>query len=234
MANVAFDEPDLMYPVLNHGHVRLVEHMGSDLSIVRNARVSYDAEWRAGEDEGKDAKLIHYLWAHKHTSPFEAVQFTFDIKCPIFVARQWHRHRTWAYNEISARYAPLPEEFYVPQMEHITTQSTSNKQMRTTEVHPHADLAASAISDACMEAFGVYNMLLNQGIPRELARGVLPLNTYTHFFATVDLRNLFHFLELRLHEHAQYEIRVYAEAICKILAHTVPVALSAFNQGRGA
>jgi thymidylate synthase (FAD) len=101
--------------VLDHGHVRLVDHMGSDLSIVRNARVSYDAEWRTGEDEGKDAKLIAYLVKNRHTSPFEAVSFTFDVKAPIFVFRQWHRHRTWSFNEVSARYAELPEEFYVPE-----------------------------------------------------------------------------------------------------------------------
>lgn len=100
--------------VLNHGFVRLVDHMGSDLSIVRNARVSYDAEWRAGEDEGKDAKLIDYLVRNHHTSPLESVNFTFEVKAPIFVFRQWHRHRTWSFNEVSARYSELPEEFYVP------------------------------------------------------------------------------------------------------------------------
>src|ERR1700686_1662122 len=124
--------------VLDHGHVRLVESMGSDLSIVRNARVSYDAEWRTGEDDGKDARLIDYLVKHGHTSPFEAVQFTFDVKAPIFVFRQWHRHRTWSFNEISARYAELPEEFYVPAVEQITMQHTSNKQMRTESQHPVA------------------------------------------------------------------------------------------------
>ena len=100
--------------VLDHGYVRLVDHMGSDLSVVRAARVSYDADWRTGEDEGKDAKLIHYLMKNHHTSPFESVTFTFEVKAPIFVFRQWHRHRTWAFNEVSARYSKLPEEFYVP------------------------------------------------------------------------------------------------------------------------
>lgn len=221
-----------MIKVLNHGHVRLVEHMGSDLSIVRNARVSYDAEWRTGEDEGKDAKLIHYLWKNKHTSPFEAVQFTLEVRCPIFVARQWHRHRTWAYNEVSARYTELPTEFYVPELDQITTQSTSNKQMRTKARHLEAQAIRAVIKERCDEAFNDYARLLEVGAPRELARGVLPMNTFTHFFGTVDLRNLFHFLELRLHEHAQYEIRVYAEAILELIKPIVPVAVAAFQSSQ--
>jgi thymidylate synthase (FAD) len=220
--------------VLNAGHVRLVEHMGSDLSIVRNARVSYDAEWRSGQDAGKDAKLIHYLWRNKHSSPFESVQFTFDIKCPIFVARQWHRHRTWAFNEVSARYTELPSEFYIPEVDKITTQSKSNKQMRTEEQHAEAKEIQWKIISACDAAFEVYRWLLEDGCPRELARGVLPMNTYTHFFGTVDLHNLFHFLRLRLHEHAQYEIRVYAEAMLKLITPIVPVAVEAFMEGLNA
>jgi thymidylate synthase (FAD) len=218
-----------MIRVLDHGHVRLVEHMGDDLSIVRNARVSYDAEWRSGEDAGKDEKLIQYLYKNKHTSPFEAVTFTFDIKCPIFVARQWHRHRTWSFNEISARYAELPEEFYVPEVDKITTQASSNKQMRTSEVHPEAAGWQLEIDLHCAAAFDLYQDMLRHGVPRELARGVLPLNTYTHFFGTVDLHNLFHFLRLRLHPHAQYEIRVYAEALLALIRPIVPVAVGAFE-----
>src|SRR6478736_155840 len=116
--------------VLDHGFVRMIDHMGGDLSVVRAARVSYDAAWRAGEDDGSDAKLIRYLWKNKHTSPFEAVTFTFEVKAPIFVFRQWHRHRTWSFNELSARYRELPEEFYVPDPSQIGVQATSNKQMR--------------------------------------------------------------------------------------------------------
>lgn len=218
--------------VLDHGFVRLIEHMGSDLSIVRNARVSYDAEWRAGEEEGKDAKLIHYLMKNRHTSPFEAVSFTFDVKAPIFVFRQWHRHRTWSFNEISARYAELPAEFYVPEPEKITTQSTSNKQMRTQERHLDADDISAAINTQCSIAHKEYRRLIAVGCPRELARGVLPVNTYSHMFATVDLHNLFHFLTLRLHEHAQYEIRVYAEAMLTLIEPIVPVAVAAFREYR--
>lgn len=221
-----------MINVLDHGFVRLVEYMGGDLSIVRNARVSYDAEWRAGDNTGSDERLIRYLWKNRHTSPFEAVQFTFEIKAPIFVLRQWHRHRTWAYNEISARYAKLPEEFYVPKKDKITTQSKTNKQMRTSIVHPEAEMCEQAIRDHCLKAFELYNSMIKAEVPRELARGILPLNTYSHMFATVDLRNLFHFLELRLHSHAQYEIRVYAEALITLITPIVPVAVSAFIESR--
>ncbi len=219
-----------MIEVLNHGHVRLVESMGSDLSIVRNARVSYDAEWRAGEDDGKDAKLINYLIKNGHTSPLEAVKFTFDVKAPIFVLRQWHRHRTWSYNEVSARYTELPEEFYVPEVSQITTQSASNKQMRTEEEHPQAEHVQDIIDRSCTAAFQDYRRLLGKGVPRELARGVLPLNTYSHMFATVDLHNLAKFLKLRLHEHAQYEIRVYAQAMLALIEPIVPVAVAALKE----
>ena len=216
--------------VLDHGLVRLVGSLGSDLAIVRNARVSYNAEWRSGEDAGKDEKLIHYLLKNGHTSPFESVQFTFEVKAPIFVFRQWHRHRTWSYNEVSARYSELPEEFYVPELRHITRQSKDNKQMRTDEPHPLAEAFATNIRGQCESAFRLYRELLKAECPRELARGVLPVNTYSHMFATVDLHNLFHFLRLRLHEHAQYEIRVYAEAMLSLVEPVVPVAIAAFRE----
>lgn len=213
--------------LLDHGFVRLVDSMGNDLSIVRAARVSYDAEWRTGEDTGKDEKLIQYLMANRHTSPFEAVTFTFDIKAPIFVFRQWHRHRTWSFNEVSARYSELPEEFYVP--DSIGVQSTHNKQMRLDNDNPHQDQALQIINETCKASFVAYQSLLSLGTPRELARGVLPMNTYSHMFATVDLHNLFHFLRLRLHPHAQYEIRVYAEAMLELIQPIVPTAVAAFK-----
>lgn len=216
--------------LLDHGKVRLIEHMGSDLSIVRNARVSYDAEWRTGEDAGKDAKLINYLVKNHHTSPFEAVTFTFEVKAPIFVFRQWHRHRTWAYNEISGRYAELPEEFYVPIPADITEQSKDNKQMRTDEQHPEADVIRNMILRQCEDCFQTYHDLIEMGCPRELARGVLPLNTYSHMFATVNLHNLIKFLGLRLHSHAQKEIRVYAEAMLKLIEPIVPVTVDAYHK----
>lgn len=214
--------------VLDHGHCRLIDHMGDDLSIVRAARVSYDADWRTGEDQGKDAKLIRYLMQNRHTSPFESVTFTFDVKAPLFVFRQWHRHRTWSFNEVSARYSELPEEFYVPGL--IGVQSSHNKQMRLLEENLHEETIRQVIGVQCQEAFNIYRQLLSLGAPRELARGVLPLNTYSHMFATVNLHNLFHFIRLRLHEHAQYEIQVYARAMLEQVRSVVPVAVAAFEE----
>jgi thymidylate synthase (FAD) len=216
--------------LLDHGHVRLVDHMGSDLSIVRSARVSYDAEWRTGEDEGKDAKLIDYLLRNKHTSPFESVTFTFDVKAPIFVFRQWHRHRTWSFNEVSARYAELPEEYYVPAVDKITTQAKDNKQMRTEDQLEDAVRVAEMIDSVGHQAFRAYKYMLDIGAPRELARSVLPVGTYSHMFATVDLHNLLHFLRLRDHSHAQYEIRVYAQAMLQLIEPIVPVTVEAFRR----
>lgn len=219
--------------LLDHGFVRLVDHMGSDLSIVRNARVSYDAEWRAGEDEGSDARLINYLYNHGHNTPFEAVTLTFDVKAPIFVFRQWHRHRTQSYNELSARYRELPEEFYIPEPSQITTQSTDNKQMRTDEVHPEAEKFRQMMCTNNEAAFAVYKRMIAEGCPRELARSVLPVSTYSHMFATMNLNNLFKFLGERLHPHAQYEIRVYAEAMLKLIEPIAPVAVAAFKKKQG-
>lgn len=213
--------------VLDHGFVRLVDSMGSDLSVVRAARVSYDAEPRG---DGTDAKLIRYLMLNRHTSPFESVNFTFEVKCPLFIAAQWQRHRTWKYNQVSARYTELPEEFYIPDAAQITTQSETNKQMRTTEQHPEAQDIQMMIGATCDQAFAVYKHLLKMGAPRELARSVLPVGTFTRYFATVDLHNLFHFLRLRLHAHAQYEIRVYAEALLELITPIVPVSVQAFKE----
>lgn len=216
-------------PLLDHGFVRLVDSMGSDLSIVRNARCSYNAEWRTGEDAGKDEKLIHYLVKNKHTTPLECVTFTFDVKAPIFVFRQWHRHRTWAFNETSARYAEMADEFYVPELNQITMQSATNKQMRTQEQNVNAPEARRLIHDSCVKAFEDYKRLVGMGVPRELARGVLPVNTYSHMFATVNLNNLFKFIELRDHSHAQYEIQVYARAMRELARSVCPVAVAALE-----
>ena len=219
--------------VLNGGSVRLVDHMGSDLAIVRSARVSYDAEWREaieGEIDSKDVKLIKYLMKNKHTSPFESVVFTFEVCAPIFVFRQWHRHRTWSYNEVSARYTELDMGYYLPELDKITLQSTDNKQMRTTEKHPQADYIARLIDAQCKNAFATYKALLECGTPRELARGVLPVNAYSKMFATVNLLNLFRFIQLRSHEHAQYEIRVYSDAMLKLIEEIVPVSVKAFRK----
>ena len=216
-------------PVLDHGLVRLVDHMGSDLSVVRAARVSYDASWRAGEDKGSDARLINYLAMNDHTTPFEAVTLTFEVKAPIFVFRQWHRHRTWSFNELSARYRELPEEYYVPELPQITGQHASNKQMRTDEQHPDAEDIQSMIASSNMIAFDHYQRMLEMGAPRELARSVLPVGTYSHMFATVNLLNLMKFVGLRDHDHAQHEIRVYAQAMKTLAWSVAPVAVDAWS-----
>lgn len=218
--------------LLNHGYVRLVDSMGSDLSVSRSARVSYDADWRAGEDKGSDASLINYLMKNHHTSPFESVTFTFEISCPMFVARQWMRHRTFSFNEISARYAVLPSEMYVPDEDKIGVQNEDNKQMRDMVSHDPvmAMYIHTAIEAHNRRCYALYEDLIEKKCPRELARGVLPTNIYTRFFATVDLHNLLHFIRLRDHSHAQYEIRVYAEALLELIRPIVPISVGAFEK----
>jgi thymidylate synthase (FAD) len=217
--------------VLDHGFIRLVDSMGDDLSIVRAARVSFDAAWRAGEDAGSDARLIRYLWTNAHTSPFESVEFQFEVKAPIFVLRQWHRHRTWSFSELSARYCELNEQFYVPSPDQIGAQSADTKQARIA-AEPDT-IASTLIRAACESAFRTYRELLARGVPRELARSILPVSTYSHMFAKVDLRNLFHFLQLRCDAHAQYEIRVYAEALLSLIKPIVPVAVAVWKSTIG-
>ena len=219
--------------VLDHGFVRLVDSMGSDLSVVRAARVSYDAAWRAGEDTNSDARLIKYLWKNKHTTPFEAVQFTFEVKAPIFVLRQWHRHRTWSYNELSARYRELPAEFYVPSPEVLGIQSTDNKQGRAEPISPTwAQTQADKIQEQCEDCFATYHDMLAMGVARELARSVLPVATYSHMFASVNLLNLLRFLTLRADAHAQYEIRQYANALTRLADEIVPTCMDAWGTTR--
>lgn len=217
--------------VLDHGFVRLVSSMGGDLSISRAARVSYDAPARKA-----DRGLIKYLMKNKHTSPFEAVVFTFEVKAPIFVFRQWHRHRTWSYNEVSARYTALSSEFYVPTPKSIGKQSKDNKQMRE-PLDPdditgvvRAQRFSKLIRRQCEQAHALYLDLLELECPRELARGVLPLNTYSRMFATVDLHNLLHFITLRNHEHSQYEIQVYAQALRTLIKPIVPLTMEAYDK----
>lgn len=219
--------------VLDHGFVRLIDSMGSDLSIVRAARVSYDAAWRAGENEGSDRRLIRYLWRNAHTTPFESVTFTFEVKAPIFVFRQWHRHRTWSFNELSARYRELPEEFYVPDPDKIGAQSTTNKQGRTHEPVEGASDLALMMRRANAGAFEAYHRLLEFGVSREIARSVLPVATYSHMFSTVSLLNLLRFLALRCDAHAQYEIRVYADAMRDLARSVTPEAIAAWEDARG-
>lgn len=223
--------------VLDHGFVRLVDSMGSDVSVVRAARVSYDAAWRAGENEGSDAKLINYLWKNKHSTPFESVTFTFEVKAPIFVLRQWHRHRTMTYNEVSARYTELPSEFYIPSIDLIGAQSKTNKQQRVIESEDEDTLKLRIMdledyTKICNDSYAAYQKLIATGWPRELARAVLPVSTYSHMFVTVNLLNLLKFITLRDHSHAQYEIRVYAQALRELIEPIVPEVIKAFDNNQ--
>lgn len=225
-----------MIKCLDKGHIRLCDSMpvsNGDLSIVRAARVSYDAAWRAGEDKGSDARLINYLWMNNHTSPFESVEFQFEVKAPIFVFRQWHRHRTWSISEVSARYTELPDEYYIPELNKIGVQSKENKQVRDLDASNELNLQAldDYISN-CETSFRTYKSLLNEGWPRELARMVLPLSTYSHMFAKVNLKNLLHFISLRDHPHSQYEIRVFAQAMLELIEPIVPVTVSVYRKNK--
>lgn len=213
-----------MIPVLDKGYVRLVSHMGDDRAIVRAARVSYDGDGQAHDPE-RDAKLISYMVQHGHTSPFEHVVFTFEVKAPLFVMRQWHRHRTWSFNEVSARYTELEEEFYVPQPAMVGTQDKKNKQQRVLD---GTAKELTVYNIALEQAVNAYKVLLSRGWPRELARAVLPVATYSRMFATVDLHNLSRFIRLRAGADAQYEIRAYAEAMKKLVTPIVPVTMAAY------
>ena len=220
--------------VLDHGSVRIVDWMGNDLSIARSARVSFDADWRAGD--ASDAKLIKYLLMNGHSTPFESVEVQFEIKAPIFVVRQWHRHRTQSYNEVSARYTELPEEFYVPTVEVIGKQSANNKQARDmiAEISDDERRAREEeiqwVQEHAHKGFTLYHALLERGWPRELARSVLGLGTYTRFFAKANLINWMRFMKERSHGHAQYEIRVYSDAIRDMLRVIAPVAMQVFEE----
>lgn len=219
---------DKEYPVLDHGFVRLVDYMGSDSRIVQSARVSYGAGTKTYR---QDKGLINYLLRNDHTSPFEQVVFTFHLKMPIFVARQWVRHRTARMNEISGRYSVMKDECYIPDKAHIALQSEDNKQGRMNEPvdDETAEKVIAMLEEDHRRIFETYHALLGMGIAREIARIDLPLSLYTEFYWQMDLHNLFHFLKLRLDGHAQYEIRCYAETILEIIKSVCPVAAEAFE-----
>jgi thymidylate synthase (FAD) len=213
---------------LDKGFVRLIDVMGDDAAIVQAARVSYGSGTKkVHEDRG----LIRYLLRHAHTTPFEMVEFKFHVKLPIFVARQWIRHRTANVNEYSGRYSEMKDEFYTPNPNDIRPQSMSNKQGRSEETLPEgmAKQAAQAFKSGQDEAYAQYQEFLEQGIAREIARINLPVSNYTEWYWKIDLHNLFHFLRLRIDAHAQYEIRVFAEAIAELVKPFVPFAWEAFE-----
>lgn len=229
-------------PMLNAGFVGLIDSMGDDSSIVRAARVSYgDGTKSVSEDRG----LIRYLVRHLHTTPLEMVEFQFHCKMPIFVARQWIRHRTANVNEYSGRYSVMVNEFYVPELEHILPQSKTNNQGRGGEMSlEDKQVVRDNIIAANENCYERYQELLGnpdiehgwsddfEGLSREMARGVLSVNNYTEWYWKCDLHNIFHFLGLRMDEHAQYEIRVFANAMYKLIKPIIPLAAEAFEDYR--
>ena len=220
---------DREFPVLDHGFVRLVDYLGGDARIVQSARVSYGEGTKTYR---QDRGLINYLLRNEHTSPFEQVVFTFHAKMPVFVARQWVRHRTARLNEISGRYSVMKDEFYVPAPEAVAPQSSDNKQGRSGDRFDPATTEEIRNELAAQQAavYQGYSSLLDRDLARELARINLPLSTYTEWYWQIDLHNLFHFLRLRMDPHAQYEIRAYAETMFEIARTVCPVATEAFDE----
>lgn len=210
-------------PVLDKGFVTLIDRMGDDRAICEAARVSYKSEAKTAED---DRKLVRYLWDNKHTTPFEHVVFKFHVKAPIFVARQWFRHRMASYNETSFRYREAPPEFYVPKR--WRAQDTKNKQgSKTTEDIGHA-VASDALLRSSEQSMLTYEWMLHEGIAKEMARMVLPTNLYTEFYWTVNLHSLMHFTRLRSEKHAQWEIKQFSNTLWSIWAPIVPWTAEAF------
>jgi len=218
---------DVEIPVLDKGFVRLVDYMGSDQRIVQAARVSYGEGTKSFR---QDKGLINYLLRNEHTSPFEQVILTFHTKMPIFVARQWVRHRTARLNEISGRYSIMKDEFYLPDEAQMRGQSDDNKQARSDEVVEGAADMISEMAEDQKLVYSHYEEMIEKGLAREIARNNLPLSLYTEWYWQCDLHNLFHFLALRMDSHAQYEIRVYAEAMAKCAKAVAPMAYEAFEE----
>jgi len=229
-------------PVLDHGFVRVVDYMGDDQAVVQAARVSYGVGTKRVRE---DAGLIRYLLRHRHTTPFEMCEIKFHVKLPIFVARQWIRHRTANVNEYSARYSVLDGEFYIPSPAQLAAQSSSNRQGRGDVLEgPEAARVLDILKGDAARAYAHYEEMLNErtdgstidpertGLARELARMNLPLGTYTQWYWKTDLHNLLHFLALRADSHAQYEIRVYAEAMLDTVRRWVPLVYEAFRDYR--
>jgi thymidylate synthase (FAD) len=219
---------DKEYKCLNSGFVRLVDFMGGDESIVQAARVSYGKGTKTvNEDHG----LIRYLMRHLHTTPFEMVELKFHVKLPIFVARQWIRHRTANVNEYSGRYSVMKDEFYVPEHDAIKFQSEKNKQGRSKDDVPIElrEKVLKILTNSQKQMYSEYSDLLEDDIAKELSRVNLPLSLYTEWYWKIDLHNLFHFLRLRVDSHAQYEIRVYGEKMAEITQKVAPMAWEAFD-----
>ena len=227
---------------LDHGFVRVIDYMGDDTAIVQSARVSYG---KGTKKITNDKGLIKYLMRHWHSTPFEMCEIKLHVKLPIFIARQWIRHRTANVNEYSARYSILDKEFYIPSVENLASQSQVNKQGRAENLSPEeAEKVINILKNDAEQTYNNYEVMLNEnsdgetldegsmGIARELARMNLTLNTYTQWYWKIDLNNLLHFLALRADAHAQYEIRVYADIILDIVKKWVPITYEAFEDYR--
>ena len=228
--------------VLDHGFVRVIDYMGDDSSVVQSARVSYG---KGTKKISNDKGLIKYLMRHRHSTPFEMCEIKFHIKLPIFIARQWIRHRTANVNEYSARYSILDKEFYIPSAENLAAQSQINNQGRGDALtDDEASNVIQILKNDAEQTYANYETLLNEnssggvldegksGIARELARMNLTLNTYTQWYWKIDLNNLLHFLALRADDHAQYEIRVYADVMLDLVKKWVPLTYEAFEDYR--
>lgn len=220
---------DKEFKVLDKGFVRLVDYLGGDQRIAQAARVSYGEGTKSYRE---DAALIDYLWRHEHTSPFEQVVLTFHVKLPIFVARQWIRHRTARVNEISGRYSIMSDEFFVPEPDALAPQSDDNKQGRapTPFDAETAERIQKILKDGARISYQHYQELIDIGLAREISRIALPLSLYTQWYWQIDLHNLFRFLMLRLDPHAQREIREYAKVILEIARVVAPAATSSFER----
>lgn len=221
--------------VLDHGRIELIQHWGSDELIVESARMSTNKGFKGWD---ADEKFLKFLWDNNHHTPFEMAGAIFEIKAPIFVFREWHRHRTQSYNEMSARYVPLPDENYVPSIERITEAVAKAKTSRNVQetgiasqgeiVEPRMLQDVIALSHSRTEK--IYQSLLNDGLPKELARVVLPVGRYSKMRAGANLRNWLAFLKLRQADNAQWEIRQYADAMAAILADKFPRTMENFNR----
>ncbi len=220
---------DKEFPVLDQGFVRLVDYLGTDARIVQSARVSYGEGTKTVRE---DAGLIDYLLRNEHTSPFEQVVLTFHVKLPIFVARQWIRHRTARLNEISGRYSVMKDEFYRPDPADMAPQSTDNKQGRAAAAFPEGEAQdmIELLAEGQRKAYEDYEELIERGLAREIARINLPLSLYTEWYWQIDLHNLFRFLRLRLDGHAQKEIRLYAQVLLDIAGAVCPQACASFRK----
>ncbi|MBT6941181.1 FAD-dependent thymidylate synthase [Candidatus Woesearchaeota archaeon] len=216
------------FDCLDHGFVRLVDYMGGDEAIVQAARVSYG---KGTKSTSEDRGLIRYLMKHKHTTPFEMVEMKWHCKMPIFVARQWIRHRTANVNEYSMRYSESKNEFYVPELENVRYQSGMNKQGGSDKEMPEtvSETVSKIIKRTNEQTTKDYNLMNKVGIARELSRVVLPTSAYTEWYWKNDLHNTLHFLRLRMDKHAQYEIRVFADAMADVVKKVAPMAYEAFE-----